>query len=117
MPQTPSASLKELRHRLGLALKQARQAKGITQNDLATLVDTDPETISRFERGTTLPSLARLLALSEALGVALTSLLGRASPRATDEVQEVQQLLASLKDQDRRLACDIVRTIAEARRP
>ena len=62
---------RELRKRLGGALRAARLAMQLTQDDLASLVETDPETISRFERGATLPSLVRLLSLADALGVTI----------------------------------------------
>ena len=61
----------ELRRRLGGALREARLAKELKQDQLAEMLDTDPETISRFERGVALPSLVRLLQLAEALGVTI----------------------------------------------
>ena len=77
-------SEKTLRDRLGRELRKARVALQLTQADIAERVGTDPETISRFERGATLPSLVRLLELAEALEVTVASLLGGASPRATE---------------------------------
>jgi len=105
----------ELRKRLGAELRQARLALHLTQADVAEKVNTDPETISRFERGSTLPSLTRLLDLADALGVTVASLLGAASPREADEMDELRQVLAGLKPKDRKLAAAIVRTIAEER--
>lgn len=104
---------KELRERLGSALRAARVAKGLTQGDLAEKVETDPETISRFERGATLPSLVRLLSLADALGVTIAALLGSASPRAEDEWEELRLLLARMPARDRKLAAAVVRVIAE----
>lgn len=104
-----------LREQLGRELRRVRLARNLTQADVAERVETDPETISRFERGATLPSLARLLDLAEALDVTVASLLGAASPRATDEIDEVRQSLSTLSVRDRRLAAAIVKTIVEAR--
>lgn len=106
---------KELRRRLGGALRTARLAKQLTQNQLAELLDTDPETISRFERGATLPSLVRLLGLADALSVTVGSLLGSASPRASDEWAELEILFARLTPRDRYLAQAIIRTIVDTR--
>ena len=104
-----------LRLRLGQQLRHARLAKKLTQGALAELVTTDPETISRFERGATLPSLMRLLELAEALEVSLSFLLGAASPRWTDEIEAMQHALASLSDGDRRLAMSLIQAILRDR--
>ena len=74
------AGEKQLREQLGRELRKARLARGLTQADVAERVDTDPETISRFERGATLPSLTRLLDLAEALHVTVGSLVGAPAP-------------------------------------
>lgn len=105
----------KLREQLGGELRKARLVLGLTQADIAERVETDPETISRFERGATLPSLARLLDLAEALGVTIASLLGGASPRAVDELEELRHSLASLPAKDRRLAAAIIKTIVDSR--
>lgn len=106
---------KEFRRRLGAALREARLARQLTQSQLAETLETDPETVSRFERGATLPSLVRLLGIADALGVTLGSLLSVASPRATDEWEELGRSLASLPPRDRALAAAIVKTIVLAR--
>lgn len=108
-------SEKKLRAQLGGELRKARLALGLMQADVAERVETDPETISRFERGATLPSLVRLLDLAEALGVTVASLLGGASPRATDELEELGHLLALLPAKDRQLVAAIIKVIVDAR--
>ena len=96
-------SEKKLRERLGRELRKARLAQGLTQSDVAERVETDPETVSRFERGVTFPSLARLLG-AEALDVTIASLVGAASPRPADELDEVRRLAAALPLKERKLA-------------
>lgn len=108
-------SEKALRTRLGPALKTARLAKQLTQNELAAEVETDPETISRFERGATLPSLVRLLHLAEALGVTVSSLLSGASPRRQDEWAELSQSLLRLSASDQKLATALLETVVSLR--
>ena len=107
---------RELRKRLGGALRAARLARQLTQDDSASLVETDPETISRFERGATLPSLVRLLSLADALGVTTASLLGGASPRPFDEWDELGRDFHHLSHADRKLAAALMRTVVEMRR-
>jgi len=108
-------SEKKLREQLGGELRKARVALGLMQAEVAERVETDPETISRFERGATLPSLTRLLDLADALGVTVASLLSAASPRETDEMEELRHAFATLPAKDRRLAAAIVKTIVDAR--
>ena len=111
----PDRAESELRARLGSALRSARQKKGLTQGDVAERVQTDPETISRFERGATLPSLVRLLSLADALGATVASLLGAASPRLDDEWEELRASLSRLPMRDRKLAMAILRAVVSER--
>ena len=107
------AGEKQLREQLGRELRKARLARGLTQADVAERVDTDPETISRFERGATLPSLTRLLDLAEALHVTVGSLVGAASSRTTDELDDVLRSVTALPLKERKLATALLRAVVE----
>jgi transcriptional regulator with XRE-family HTH domain len=49
----------ELNKRIGQAIRSARLARGVTQDDLAVLLDVDRTLISRYERGSrTMPAPA-----------------------------------------------------------
>ena len=98
----------KLRERLGAELLKARLAIGYTQADVAEKAITDPETISRFERGSTLPSLTRLLDLSSVLQVSIASLLGAASPNANDESIHLATQISLLPSKERRFIRHIV---------
>jgi transcriptional regulator with XRE-family HTH domain len=50
-------------------LVTARKAKGLTQRQLATLIDTDAFQVSRWERGANRPTDATLVRLAQALDV------------------------------------------------
>lgn len=101
------------RAQLGTALWMAREACGLTQAQVAERIGAEPETISRFERGATAPSIVRLLELSEALGVTLASLLNSASPRSVDQWESVRQTLAGLPQADQKLATSVIRAVVE----
>ncbi len=60
---------------LGRNIAQARQRKGLTQAQLAERLEVNTETISRFERGFTLPSLETLDRLATTLQVRMGGLL------------------------------------------
>ena len=61
---------------LGDALRAARKAKGLTQEDAAERVGISPPFYARMERGATLPSVPTLARLATALGVGADVLLG-----------------------------------------
>ena len=60
---------------LGARLAERRKEINMTQGDVAEALGVDPETVSRFERGTHLPSLLTLQALSTVLKIKMASLL------------------------------------------
>ena len=60
---------------VGLRIKKTREAKGLTQEDLAALVDLSPTHISVIERGQKIPKLDTFVAITNALDVSADSLL------------------------------------------
>lgn len=98
---------------LGQQIAAYRRALNLTQHQLAEQLNVEPETISRFERGTSLPSLKRLLELSVVLQVGVGRLLTRASPLAYDQHEELQALLARAAPADRALLISFVRQFGE----
>ncbi len=57
-------------------IKEFRTQLGLTQKDLATLMDTTQQTIGRWENGTSEPSLSKLRDLAFRLGTTTSALLG-----------------------------------------
>ena len=60
---------------VGLRIKETREAKGLTQEELAALVDLSPTHISVIERGQKVPKLDTFVAIANALDVSADSLL------------------------------------------
>ncbi len=54
---------------LGKEIAKQRKKKGLTQLDLASLVNMEKATITRLEKGRTNPTSLTLLKISKALGV------------------------------------------------
>ncbi len=96
----------ELGKRLGRAIAERRKAKRMTQDDLAGVVEVDAETISRFERGTSLPSLQRLLVIASALNVGVGDLLSEASSLVKDRSEQLEKVMESLEERDQVLLLD-----------
>ncbi|MGD0452572.1 MAG: helix-turn-helix transcriptional regulator [Solirubrobacteraceae bacterium] len=59
---------------LGLAIKQLREARGLTQEELATRADTTVGTVSRMESAKSAPAWATVMQIIDALGVSLPEL-------------------------------------------
>ena len=58
----------------GLAMRERRRSKQLTQDVLAALCNVDRKTISRMETGSYAPTLDTVYAVASALGVTVGSL-------------------------------------------
>lgn len=75
---------------LGNRIQQFREAKGLTQEELATLTGISIKHISVLERGVKVPRLATFLTIADALGVTPNDLVAAPSvdsnyPKAIQE--------------------------------
>jgi len=68
---------------VGQNVKRLREAKGLTQQQIAVAADLAVPTVSRIERGATRPDLATLEALAGPLGVTVVDLLESEPEEAT----------------------------------
>lgn len=71
---------------VGLRIKEAREAKNLTQEDLAALVDLSPTHISVIERGIKAVKLDKFVAIANALDVSADTLLVDVVTRSVDGV-------------------------------
>jgi transcriptional regulator with XRE-family HTH domain len=63
----------ELSRIVGLRLKRAREASGLTQSQLAERIDRTKESVSNIERGLSLPGLDTLQAICDLTGIPLSA--------------------------------------------
>lgn len=96
-------------HRLGANVAALRKARKWTQSDVAERVGVDTETISRFERGATLPSLLTLEKISKSLRVGVGELLAESSAQPDDQASTLSAWLADLEDADRTFVLDLIK--------
>lgn len=61
-------------HQYGRIIRDARQARGLTQAELADMVGVEATQVSRWERNSSPPSLANAVELSKSLAVSLDEL-------------------------------------------
>ncbi|WP_144161526.1 helix-turn-helix domain-containing protein [Paraburkholderia sp. BCC1885] len=87
--------------RIGQALALARGAAAMTQEDVSEALDVNTETISRFERGHTLPPLSRLFELATLYGVEPETLVAGGATRSLEPATDITVLMGGLSDEDR----------------
>lgn len=103
---------------IGVQIARIRKEREITQEQLAESVDVATETISRLERGVSIPSLKTLARISEALHVSLKDLFDFEYPQKPVSAieKESMKLLAYLKSKqvdDIKMCYRILKTIFE----
>ena len=93
---------------VGKTIARHRAALGITQEQLSLALEVDPVTISRFERGISLPSLATVQRLCEIFGVSLSEFFAEdgAPGGAHAESSALQAMLDSLHEEERAFAIE-----------
>lgn len=69
---------------IGLRVRDARKAVGLTQDALAERLDRTVESISNLERGKSLPNLEGLAAIAHELGLRVSDLLADIEAESVD---------------------------------
>lgn len=100
-PPPPPVEVIDLRHKIiGVQLRQARQAAGLTQKQLAETVNCSPGRLSQYERGQRPIPIPELEVLAEVLDLRLSEVvdtdLGPDSPKA--RVQRNMELLGVMPE-------------------
>jgi transcriptional regulator with XRE-family HTH domain len=106
-------SKSSIARRLGVNIGVLRKARSWTQFDLAERVGVDTETISRFERGATLPSLLTLEKISQSLRVGVGELLAESSTQPDDQASMLSAWLIDLDEADRNFVLDLIKTACD----
>lgn len=72
LPSEPASNAEAL----GARIRQLRTGQGLSQEKLAEKLDVSRQAVAKWERGTSLPSTANLLALSRIFGCSVSELTG-----------------------------------------
>lgn len=120
VPETQNRVMsQDLKNHIGLRVKSARDAKGLTQKRLAELVEKTPETISNLERGSAMTGIETLEGIAHELGVPLSDFVEgydreREPSRARLDLENrLQQFARNLSDQDLKSAIELIEVIAK----
>ncbi|KKO72492.1 helix-turn-helix domain-containing protein [Kerstersia gyiorum] len=92
---------RELAKSVGKAIASRRMEAGLTQEEVAEKLGVGNEAVSRMERGTVMPTVGRLVALSQIFSCGVNDLLSQSSPRMTDQGQRIADILEHHQVEDR----------------
>lgn len=106
---SPNSASDDLAQRLSRNISSRRRTLGLTQAALAERLGVDTETLSRFERGKHVPSLATLEKLAGLLMTTVGELLAEDLKQADDDALVMTSWLAGLTPDDRAFARDMLK--------
>lgn len=109
MKNKAAVDKKKLSKSIGALVAARRKELGLTQDELAELVEIEQESMSRIETGAITPSLSRLLSLADALNCPVEALLRPASNRKQDQALVMAELLKDLNSAERGFAIGVVK--------
>ena len=81
-------------------LQALRKAKGLSQEELAERIHVVRQTVSKWEKGLSVPDADLLIQLAEALDTSVSTLLGETvEPEETPEIQQLSEKLAAVNQE------------------
>jgi transcriptional regulator with XRE-family HTH domain len=94
---------------LGEKIRQAREARGLTQADVAKTFGINKASVAGWEAGTSRPDVDKLLGLARALGVSVDSLLGASESRPVRAAHDEQagEAFVPIRRGTLRLSCGV----------
>ena len=92
----------------GRFVSQLRKEKGLTQKELASILEISDKAISKWETGVSIPDVGMLIPLSETLGVTVTELLQcqrnpSPEPMESEAVEDLLKTAIAYSDEDQKL--------------
>ena len=99
---------------IGSRIKEARQAKKLTQENLSEQLDVSVAFLSRIERGSSHINLKRLNQICDILEISEGYILNGADSEQTNYLnKEFAELLAKCSPEKQKMIYEIAKTIAE----
>jgi transcriptional regulator with XRE-family HTH domain len=101
-----------MRDYIAQVVREARRARGLTQEDLAARIGLATQSLSNLERGKTMPTIATLMRMAEELDMPVASFLptrgpGKSDQRLSSEAQ-IAAMLDCLSDQEVKVAAGLI---------
>ena len=105
----------DTKKRIGIQIRALRRAKGLTQDELAAMIDRSTEALSNLERGVSLPGIDTLERLSGSLDVAVKDFFNhhssKISMRRAELLARLMATAAQLSDKQLALAVTQIEAI------
>ena len=99
---------------VGRRIKEAREKRHLTQEELAARIDISPTHVSVIERGTKIPRLDTFVAIANALEVSGDALLLAVVDHAAEsQASDLSAALEGLPGEEKRRILKVVRTLME----
>ena len=99
---------------VGRRIKEAREKRHLTQEELAARIDISPTHVSVIERGTKIPRLDTFVAIANALEVSGDALLlDVVDHAAASQASDLSAALEGLPWEEKRRILKVVRTLME----
>lgn len=99
---------------VGRRIKEAREKRHLTQEELAARIDISPTHVSVIERGTKIPRLDTFVAIANALEVSGDALLLDVVDHAAEsQASDLSAALEGLPWEEKRRILKVVRTLME----
>ena len=111
----------DLKRQLAIRLRTIRKARGLSQDEVAALIERSVDAISNIERGKSLPSLETLCALAIKLDLPLADFIGplprtKASAKRVALLTELSELARQLSDKELSIAVKQVAAFIDEKR-
>ena len=102
-------------HDIGLAIKRAREAKGMTQEQLVCIIDRDPRTVMYNENDGQHPSLNTFYQMVTMFDISVDQFFYPDKGAASGCKSRIDVMLSSMDEKDLRLVETIIRAIKDAK--
>ena len=102
-------------HDIGLAIKRAREASGMTQEQLAYIVDRDPRTVMYNENDGQHPSLNTFYQMVTMFDISVDQFFYPDMSADAACKKRIDVMISSMDEKDLRLVETIIRAIKEAK--
>ena len=99
---------------IGQQIRKSRKARGLSQEQLAEMVNISTTHMSHIETGNTKLSLPVLVDIANALDVRTDDLLERSQYTTGNAVEEIAAMLESCSAQEAKAVVDIVKAVKQA---
>ena len=109
---TMGECMKNTKELLGARIKEIRKARGLTQEQLAEMVDIEQKHVSRIEWGKNYPTIDRLEKIAAALNVPLISFFDFLHLENDDErVVNIEEMIKELDEDSWKIAYKMIKAI------